>query len=114
MKKEVQNEEGEKEYQEVTRQTINGTDNQGANSNEWKYTFENISKYDENNDEINYVVEEIVPEFYTSKVEKVENSEGEGEKTEFKITNTFEVPSETTNIEVTKIWNDNNNSHRTR
>ena len=35
-----------------------------------------------------------------------ENTEG---IIEFTITNTFEVPSETTNIEVTKIWNDNHN-----
>ena len=35
-----------------------------------------------------------------------ENTEGIIELT---ITNTFEVPSETTNIEVTKIWNDNHN-----
>ena len=99
----------EKTYVEVTRQTINGTDNPGENANEWKYTFGNIAKYDENNDEINYVVEEIVPEFYTGKVEKVENTDGEDGTTEFTITNTFEVPNETINVEVTKIWNDNNN-----
>ena len=62
------------------------------------------------------IVEEIVPEFYTSKVEKVENAGEEDNTTEntegiieFTITNTFEVPNETTNIEVTKIWNDNHN-----
>ena len=96
-------------YVEVTRQTINGTDNKGSNINEWQYTFTNIPKYDENNNEINYKVEEIVPDFYTSKVETVENTTSNNDSIEFKITNTFEVPTDTINIEVTKIWNDNNN-----
>ena len=104
LKREVQN-----TYVEVTRATINGTDNPGENASEWKYTFGNIAKYDENNDEINYVVEEIVPDFYTSKVEEVENIDGEDGTTEFTITNTFEVPNETINVEVTKVWSDNNN-----
>ena len=96
-------------YVEVTRQTINGTDNKGSNINEWQYTFTNIPKYDENNNEINYKVEEIVPNFYTSKVETVENTTSNNDSIEFKITNTFEVPTDTINIEVTKIWNDSNN-----
>ena len=96
-------------YVEVQRATINGTDNQGETGNEWTYTFGNIAKYDENNDEIKYTVEEIVPEFYTSKVETVDSTEGENITTGFKITNTFEVPDETINVEVTKVWNDNNN-----
>ena len=96
-------------YVEVARATINGIDNQGANSNEWAYTFTGISKYDENNDEIKYIVEEIVPNFYTSTVESVENVVGEGTENGFRITNTFEVPDETIEVEVTKVWNDNNN-----
>ena len=101
-------------YVEVARATINGIDNKGINSNEWAYTFANIAKYNENNDEIIYVVEEIVPEFYTSKVEKVENTEGKEGTTEFTITNKFEVPNETISVEVSKVWNDNNNRARKR
>ncbi len=82
-------------YVEVTRATMTGT------GDEWTYTFSNIAKYDENNDEIKYIVEEIVPEFYTSDVQSVESG--------FEITNTFEIPDEKIAIEVTKIWNDNNN-----
>ena len=98
-----------REYAEVERVSINGTDNQGSNSNEWTYTFTNIAKYDENNNEINYIVEEEVPEFYTSRVETVENTEEEQDSIAFKITNTFKVPEEKVSYEVTKIWNDNNN-----
>ena len=94
-------------YVEASRATINAEENQGSNSNEWTYTFTDIAKYDENNNEIKYVVEEETPEFYTSIVENVENT-GE-DIAEFRITNTFEVPDEKVSYEVTKIWNDNNN-----
>ena len=96
-------------YVEASRATINAEENQGSNSNEWTYTFTDIAKYDENNNEIKYVVEEETPEFYTSIVENVENT-NEGQDTiTFKITNTFEVPDEKVSYEVTKVWNDNNN-----
>ena len=48
-------------YVEASRATINAKENQGSNSNEWTYTFTDIAKYDENNNEIKYVVEEEVP-----------------------------------------------------
>ena len=98
-----------REYAEVERVSINGTDNQGSNSNEWTYTFTDIAKYDENNNEIKYIVEEETPEFYTSIVENVENTEEGQDIIAFRITNTFEVPDEKVSYEVTKIWNDNNN-----
>ena len=99
---------GEQEaiYQEVTRITINGTDNKGSNENEWTYTFSNMAKYDQYNNKINYTVEEVVPEFYASYIEKTNEEEN---SMDFKITNTFSVPVETINIPVTKVWEDNNN-----
>ena len=96
-------------YVEASRATINAEENQGSNSNEWTYIFTDIAKYDENNNEIKYVVEEETPEFYTSIVENVENTEEGQDTIAFRITNTFEVPEEKVSYEVTKIWNDNNN-----
>ena len=96
-------------YVEASRTTINAEDNQGSNSNEWLYTFTNVAKYDENNNEINYIIEEVTPEFYTSIVENVENTEEGQDTIAFRVTNTFEVPDEKVSYEVTKIWNDNNN-----
>ena len=102
LKKEVSTEEGKTETQEVARATINAEDNKGSNNNEWVYTFTNLAKYDENNNEIKYVVEEEKPVFYEEYVQKTaENT--------YEITNTFAVPTETFDLEVTKIWNDNNN-----
>ena len=99
-------EEQEAIYQEVTRITINGTDNKGSNENEWTYTFSNMAKYDQYNNKINYTVEEVVPEFYASYIEKTNEAEN---SMDFKVTNTFSVPVETINIPVTKVWEDNNN-----
>ena len=96
-------------YVEASRATINAEENQGSNSNEWTYTFTDIAKYDENNNEIKYVVEEETPEFYTNRVETVENTDEGQDTIAFRITNTFEVPDEKVSYEVTKIWNDNNN-----
>ena len=68
----------------------------------WIYVFENLAKYKNKGQLINYeVVEETsVPE-YDSKVEKIEN------KNEFKITNTHKV--DVTSITATKAWDDNDN-----
>ncbi len=67
-----------------------------------KVTFENLPKYDADGNEINYTIAEAEVnegdlKFYVSSIEG--NT----------ITNTFTVPSETINIEVTKEWVDNNN-----
>ena len=67
--------------------------------NEWKYTWNDLPKY-ENGKEITYSVEEIVPEGYTASY----NTETEGKTI---ITNTH-TPEETT-YNVEKVWNDNNN-----
>ena len=74
-----------------------------SNSNNWKYTFDNLPKYDANGDEINYVLsEELDNIYYTSVNSKVDQES----KT---ITNKFAVPSDTIEVPVTKVWNDNNN-----
>ena len=67
--------------------------------NNWKYTWENLPKYN-NGKEITYTVEEIVPERYTASY----NTETEGKTI---ITNTHEV--EKTSYSVEKVWNDNEN-----
>ena len=67
--------------------------------NNWKYTWENLPKYN-NGKEITYTVEEIVPERYTASY----NTETEGKTI---ITNTHEVEKTTYSVE--KVWNDNEN-----
>src|SRR5699024_7808972 len=71
------------------------------------YTFENLAKYDENNNIINYTVEEQEKEpgdlhFYTSKVNGTT------------ITNTFTRPEDETSITITKQWEDEENKYNKR
>ena len=76
-------------------------------SNVWEYVFSNLEKYDEYGDEIEYTVNEkdIESKFYIK---------SEVNQEEKRITNTFQVPNETVDIEVTKIWEDDNNKAEKR
>lgn len=80
-------------------QIITASNANPENSNEWKYTFTDLPKYDEKGKEIIYLVnEEEVEEnslyFYEKKVE--------GNI----ITNTFKVPEDKITITVNKEWKD--------
>ena len=65
---------------------------------EWKYTFTNLPKYNEQGKEIVYTVDEAeISKFYTKTIEGTT------------ITNTFTVPNEKVTLIVAKVWDDNNN-----
>ncbi len=96
--------------QEVARQEIGQEEN-------WTYTFENLPKYNEKGQEIEYAVDETVLDgdehkedlkFYTKQIGKVT------ENKQATIINTFQKPEDTTNVVVNKIWNDNNNEAEKR
>ena len=79
--------------------TVTKGDNE---DNSWSYKFSKVKKYDEDKKEIEYFVKE---EPLDDKVkDKYTTSYGEGED-KFKITNKHEL--ETTEFEVTKVWEDN-------
>ena len=76
-------------------------------TNGWGARFENVPMYDENGNPIEYtVVEKEVNTndlyFYETNIEQTGGDV-------FTITNTFKVPEETIDIEVTKKWEDENN-----
>ena len=90
-------------------QTLTSANVMSGNTNYWTYTFIDLPKYDALGDEIDYTLSEepIGSIFYTE-----ENSVIDQEtKT---ITNTFEVPSDTVEVSVTKIWEDSNNEAEKR
>ena len=64
-------------------------------NNSWTYTFTNLPKYNKTTTPIVYTVEEVVPAGYNVSVDNTT------------ITNTH-IP-ENTSVNVSKIWNDNNN-----
>ena len=71
----------------------------------WIYTFTELDKYDENGNEINYTAGEIMDsKFYT----RTDNG------TSKTVTNTFTRPTDKTELTVTKVWEDNNNSYGAR
>ena len=79
---------------------------------DWNYTFTGLAKYDEHNDEIKYTLEEQEAnegelKFYTKQV----NGDY---KAGFNVVNTFKVPDERINVNVSKIWNDDSNSRSKR
>ena len=83
-----------------------------GSGNEWRYTFENVSKYNGYGDVINYTVEEIEEQtedlkFYEKKITGDKDSE-------YVITNKFKVPDEKIEINVNKTWEDNNNAANKR
>ena len=101
------NNEAQKRPTSVTLQIKNGTnivqEQEVSEATNWKYTFTNLPKYDRLGNEINYTVDEKETlEFYVKTVE--------GNV----VTNTFEVPGETVEIEAIKTWNDNNNEAQKR
>ena len=73
-------------------------------TNKWTYTFDNLPKYNSvNGDEIVYTLsEELDNIYYTSVNSRIDQNS----KT---ITNKFAVPSDTIEVPVTKVWNDNSN-----
>ena len=79
---------------------------------DWNYTFTGLAKYDEHNDEIKYTLEEQEAnegelKFYTKQV----NGDY---KVGFDVVNTFKVPDERINVNVSKTWNDDSNSRGKR
>ena len=79
---------------------------------DWNYTFTGLAKYDEHNDEIKYTLEEQEAnegelKFYIKQV----NGDY---KAGFNVVNTFKVPDERINVNVSKTWNDNSNSRGKR
>ena len=86
-----------KNGQEVVKtQTITG------DSNVWTTQIDGLRKYDDRANEIRYTIDEISIDFYKKQVNG------------YIVTNTFNVPEDKVNMQVTKIWEDNSNENGVR
>ena len=85
----------------VEDKTLNGT------GNDWTYTFENVPKYNQFGNEVNYSLEEL--ETNTGDLKFYNKDVAGTYKSGFTVTNTFNVPDEKVNVAVTKNWDDNSN-----
>ena len=74
-----------------------------SSSNNWETSFQNVAKYDANNDEIAYVIEEEFDSIFYSQ------SDYQKSENDIQITNTFAVPTDKVNVKVVKTWDDNDN-----
>ena len=86
---------------------------------ETSHTFTGLPKYNSEGQEIEYTVEEAEKNpgdlyFYTSSVGTVENVDGNEDKKEVTITNTFERPEDTIEVTARKVWEDDSNSAEKR
>ena len=85
----------------VEDKTLTGT------RNDWTYTFENVPKYNQFGNEVNYSLEEL--ETNTGDLKFYNKDVAGTYKSGFTVTNTFNVPDEKANVAVTKNWDDNSN-----
>ena len=94
----------------LTREhTLTAKDQADGNSNKWQYTFTDLPKYDENGNAAEYTVAEkdLGNIYYTAQNTKVDQQS----KT---ITNTFAVPTDSINVAVQKVWDDQENAKNRR
>jgi len=85
----------------VEDKTLTGT------GNDWTYTFENVPKYNQFGNEVNYSLEEL--ETNTGDLKFYNKDVAGTYKSGFTVSNTFNVPDEKVNVAVTKNWDDNSN-----
>ena len=90
----------------VEDKTLTGT------GNDWTYTFENVPKYNQFGNEVNYSLEEL--ETNTGDLKFYNKDVAGTYKAGFTVTNTFNVPDEKVNVAVTKNWDDNSNANGKR
>ncbi len=77
-------------------------------NNKWTYTFTGLPRYDSTGNEIVYTLSEVLDNiYYTAENANIDQDS----KT---ITNTFKVPTDTIDVPVTKVWNDNSNIAKKR
>ena len=90
----------------VEDKTLTGT------GDDWTYTFENVPKYNQLGNEVNYSLEEL--ETNTGDLKFYNKDIAGTYKSGFTVTNTFNVPDEKVNVTVTKNWDDNSNANAKR
>ncbi len=73
-----------------------------GNSNVWITQIDGLPKYDEKGDTVRYTIDEKQVDFYEKQVNG------------YTITNTFNVPEDKVNMQVTKIWEDSSKENGVR
>ena len=79
---------------------------------DWSYTFENVPKYNDRNELINYTLEEepVLQDGFKFYKKSISGDMNDG----FDVTNTFKIPTETISVKADKHWADNSNQAKKR
>ena len=79
---------------------------------DWSYIFENVPKYNDRNELINYTLEEepVVQDGFKFYKKSISGDMNNG----FDVTNTFKIPTETISVKADKHWADNSNQAKKR
>ena len=95
--------------EEVASKVVNSSNLVAGTTNKWSVEFEGLPKYDANGEKIEYTVEER--ETNEGDLHFYEAEEGSVivEDNQATIRNNFVKPNDTTEVHVTKVWNDNEN-----
>ncbi len=94
---------------EVVSKVVTSDNLVEGTTNKWSVEFTGLDKYDENGDEIQYTLEERETEEGTLHFYEAEESKVNFEDNQATIRNNFVKPDDTTNVKVTKVWNDSDN-----
>ncbi|MBF0986498.1 MAG: Cna B-type domain-containing protein, partial [Clostridiales bacterium] len=79
---------------------------------DWNHTFTNVAKYNDSGDEITYTLEE--QEVSANDFKFYKKAISGDYKSGFNVVNTFEVPDEKVEVQVNKVWEDENNANTKR
>ena len=79
---------------------------------DWNHTFTNVAKYNDSGDEITYTLEE--QEVSANDFKFYKKAISGDYKAGFNVVNTFEVPDEKVEVQVNKVWEDENNANTKR
>ena len=83
-----------------------------SSSTNWKHTWNNLPKYDNDGKEITYTVQE---EALEGNLAVVYSAVVTGDMASgYIITNTYTIPTQKISLVVNKVWDDNNNEHNKR
>ena len=84
------------------------------NGDNWTYTWEELEKYDQLGNKINYSVEELPLEGNLGIIYKADVSKDKNNPYAITIKNTYVKPTEKILYQVEKVWDDNNNENGKR
>ena len=100
--------------EKVESKVVNSSNLVAGTTNTWSVEFTGLQKYDENGNEIKYTLEERETKEGDLHFYRTEANNVAVEDNQATIRNNFVTPGDTTQVTVTKVWNDNEDANGRR